>query len=347
MSDLTAKFAQLEALMTTQHNAVMSSLDSIFNTLDTINNNASGNTQAILAALADNSCVCDPNAPLTPSIPPITPFPVTDALCKRNQAFLDLYRFGYGVPLSAYIQQTGSISASVASTLLSQALASAGVTEGALFAGMPQSTAQGIASAVRSAIDTLGASTVAGALLAGYNDDSVWGLVRDDIFTADSPLDALNAAHSRISTAIVEPLIANIINSAFYSAWIDDILVNDGAIDDSGYSGSVCAIPPCVVFGSTVYTGYYGGRCWDVRGLFNVSYDTNPDQLGLQRCAYDFNAYTMEVLSGGSGIEFRSDAGNIGFTGSTITIPWHTSDAFVICPTSSGPFTIRVCAPIS
>lgn len=96
MSDLTEKFAALEARLETDHQetltvmvTVAETLATIAATLDIINNNAALNTRLMLAALGSiNPCAPCPTPSLV--VPPLdtTVTAVNQDKCKRTQAFL-------------------------------------------------------------------------------------------------------------------------------------------------------------------------------------------------------------------------------------------------------------------
>lgn len=96
MSDLSAKFSELETQLATQSatiggyiDTVEAKLQAIADTLDILNENNAANTKALLAALGQTGA-CFPCP--TPSIvvPPLvtTPAPVNTAFCQRSQAFV-------------------------------------------------------------------------------------------------------------------------------------------------------------------------------------------------------------------------------------------------------------------
>lgn len=267
MSDLTGKFAAIETQLTTQHSEIMEALNTIafalgappttpstnladvveaittsnglltdiFNTVDSINNNASLNAQRLLTLLLQTACPCDDTIPLLP--PPLDTLPTeleAEAKCQRIQYFLDLFS-NWVILVVVYLNDNGSISSFQINNLLSGVLLDVGITSSELN-GMPTQTRDNLTML----LSTAGSPA---AINASIFDEITNGTVivdmRQALYGADNATDGKDAADTAIASS--GGAFANIITAMFYSSWPNVMYGAVPEVDASGYDGTICA----------------------------------------------------------------------------------------------------------
>ena len=302
MSDLEAKFTELEAQLTTQHTETVALLEaiatalgapppgptttledvvaaigttntlltaiqsdmngyllSIFNTLDTINNNASLNSQRILSTLLQTACPCDATVPLFPPDLGTTPTSAADiAKCQRIQYFIDLFA-GWVILVGTYVGETGSISSFQVDNMLAIHVGEVGITTGQIADPMSTGVRDSIVSKIASAVSSEGASSVNYGLFTAMTDSANLEGMRHALYTVTNAAAGRTSLDAMLDSLVgmVEPYLS-IIKTMFYSAWLNDIYSDVPIVDASSYDGTICSeitpIPDdenCVIITST------------------------------------------------------------------------------------------------
>jgi hypothetical protein len=313
MSDLTGKFTALETQLTTQHGEIMDVLNTIayalgappttpsinladvvaaisttndlltdiFNTVDSINNNASLNAQRLLTLLLQTACPCD-DTPLLP--PPLDTLPIDledEAKCQRIQYFLDLFS-SWVILCTVYLNDNGSISSFQVNNLLSGVMLSVGISSSELNA-IPTS----IRDSLTTALNTNGTpSAINASIFDVITNGTVLADMRQALYAQDNAADGSNAAKDAID--MTGGPYANIISTMFYSGWPNVMYGTEPEVDASGYDGSICAPEPTVIVTES---------CSDsINGVQGGSYDSgNISMVG-------WTHVRLGVAGGGGGI---------------------------------------------
>src|SRR3982750_540281 len=152
----------------------------IFNTVDTINNNASLNAQRLLTLMLQTACPCDTTTPLLP--PDLITDPTeleNDAKCQRIQLFLDIWR-SWSISLGVYLNNHGSISSFQIQNLLDITLGDVGVT-GSELNVMSTSTRDNLSQFLNTAGTP---SAINAAIFDGMNDPALFEALRPGLYGA-------------------------------------------------------------------------------------------------------------------------------------------------------------------
>jgi hypothetical protein len=356
LDDVITAIGQTNSLLTAIHTDMNSYLLGIFNTLDTMNNNASLNAQRLFTFLLQTTCPCDTTVPLLPPDLSTTPISATDAAkCQRIQYFIDLFR-SWVITTAVFIGDNGSISSYEINVLLASTLADVSITTGQLYGGMPTTTRDGIISLITQAIATLGASAVNGGLFDAINDTANLNAMRQALYGADNASAGRTALIDALEPLISEPFFG-IIVSMFYSAWPNDIYSDVPAVDASGYDGTICApASECITLDSSGISFTPPGEPPTQQGIiwpssFETAANTAPGQSFVASAnvflignwaggtlVTDTTATTVYVIMGGD------TPNNALVPGVTYTLP---TTAFVrISSGNTTPFTVTFCPPL-
>lgn len=244
MSDLTAKFAELEEQLEAQNASVMAKLTSIESklaestaTLDTLNNNGAVNTRYLLAALgALDPCKECPQPSLT--VPPVitTPFPPTDDKCLRVQALLHAIHAS-----AAKFDILNNLGIGFSPTLLSTAY-----NEIILSIGEPStiplpSWAE-MASMGAYAITYVSLNVLVGTSLSEYLSPMLDDL-RDAIYLTGTPAEGKGAYDSYISSSAVPTGANQLLRSLGYNELFSYYLDPANEVNLDGYDSAACSAP--------------------------------------------------------------------------------------------------------
>jgi hypothetical protein len=249
LEDVVTAIEATNTLLTAIHSDMNSYLLSIFNTLDTINNNASLNSQRILNTLLQTACPCDSTVPLLPPDLSTTPTDAANlAKCQRIQYFIDLFA-GWVISIGVYVGEMGSISSFQIDNLLAIQIGDAGISTGQLSVPIPTSIRDSIVGQITSAVSAGGAESVnEGLFTAMTNPENLDGM-NQSLYAVN------NATAGRASfDAMLDSLVGmnepylTMIRTMFYSAWLNDIYSDVPVVDASAYDGSVCA-PDAIIVG--------------------------------------------------------------------------------------------------
>lgn len=230
---LQDKFDALEEQLTTQHVAIISLMTDIETTLELLNNNASLNTQRLLAALGQfGACAPCPTPPLTVPVTDPTAQTIDEDHCKRMQALIHAIDV-----ICVKMDLLSAFSVGFSPSLISDALTEV-LTE----------LGSGVDLVLPSWLELL---DIAGQAIRYVAENSFIGTTLTAVWTAAKGglLDALynvnNAAagqslirasvdaQSSIAGAMLDALIYNTMVSVFFDPSSD--------VDLTGYDGSACS----------------------------------------------------------------------------------------------------------
>ena len=241
LEDVVTAIEATNALLTAIHSDMNSYLLSIFNTLDTINNNASLNSQRILNTLLQTACPCDSTVPLLPPDLSTTPTSADDeSKCQRIQYFIDLFA-GWVIKVGVYVGEIGNISSFQVDNLLAIQLGDSGISTGLLADGVPTSVRDSIVGQITSAVASSGAESVnEGLFTAMTNPDNLEGM-RQALYGVDNAASGRTAFDDMLDSLVGlnEPYLT-MIRTMFYSAWLNDVYSDVPIVDASAYDGSIC-----------------------------------------------------------------------------------------------------------
>lgn len=244
LADVVAAIETTNSILASFHSDNNSNLISIFNLLDTINNNNSLNAQRLLAAFYQSMCPCDPTAPVLP--PPLSELPLSaDDIerCQRIQYFLDIF-VGYTIDTGVYVDNTGSISSFQVNNLLQIHLLDLDITTGELRANIPTSTRDSIANTINSGVGTIGAIAVNTGLFEAMTNPDVLEALRQGLYAVDTAAAGIPAFNDALdSIPGIDSTTQGILSALFYSGWANDIYSDVPEVDASMYDGEVCAPP--------------------------------------------------------------------------------------------------------
>lgn len=358
----TTPTANLQDVVTalTASNLLLTSIDTklgyIFNTVDTMNNNASLNAQRLMTFLFQTTCACDSDLPLLPPILDVTPTIFEeDVLCQRIQYFLDLFR-SFVINAGSYLATHGSITSFQVNNILSLVL---------LDRGIASSELNSISSSTR---DTISAfmngsgtpSAVNADLFYAIHSTSLLADMRQALYNATNAADGYEAARSAMST--YESVPGAGISNMFFSSWANVMYGAVPEVDLTGYDGSICAPPTsttCVdiasVHGTTSlgFSGQVIAYAIPSAALVSSFNDgssivaTNPDFY----VAGDYAGWTMRLVSGDHvAVQYHPTVGPSGVEGWTspsISNPYTfpSTAAVVIYSPDGGEITVRLCPP--
>lgn len=234
-SDLLSAIGTTNSLLADIQSDMNTKLDSIFNTVDVMNNNASLNAQRLLAVMLQNACACDTTVPLLP--PPLDTTPTElpiDEKCQRIQWFLDV--FGSWVISSVvYLDEHDFIASFQIDNLLER------VFEGTSFDGtgirpIPIGIRDSLATALNGAGDP---SAVNASVFDEITTGTVIADMRQALYAEDNAADGAPAA--KAAAIASGGTYGNLIASMFYTNWANIIYSTEPVVDASDYDGSVCA----------------------------------------------------------------------------------------------------------
>lgn len=365
MSDLQAKFSTLETQLAAQQADMMILLLNIFNTLDVMNSNNSINAQRIIAALAQNACPCDPDAPLLPVPLEDTPYAGTDAeLCQRIQYFVDLMRLGWGLNMASYLSVSGGINSSAVYNFLAQALIDVSIADGEIASPTPVAVRDQIANAMLLGAGELGASEFAAELGDMFRDTALWASVIDALYGAGYASSAASAYAGAINASSYGSLHKSVAIAMFYSAWPNSIWAALPVVDASSYDGEACGSgigASCLTLVAVPYTRLEGGSGYAIAsGIPDVTWVATVGTSSGTRTftpaiffPESLAGWTIRNLAGFAYLQYRvevpsSDAAYLSLIindepDDIATMP--VSGTMGIIATDGAAFTVRLCPP--
>ncbi len=371
MSDLSGKFGSFEDQIASNHTEIMDALNTIafalgappttpstnlgdvvaaititnglltdiFNTVDSINNNASLNAQRLLTLMLQTACPCDATVPMLP--PPLLPTVTeleAEAKCQRIQFFLDMYA-SWVISVVVYLNDNGTISSFQVDNALALTFGSIPLDDGDI---RPIPT--GIRDSLTTLLNTSGSPS---AINASIFDELTTGTViadmRQALYAEDNALDGSPAAKAA-ALASGGPF-ASILAAAFYTNWANAIYGDLPVVDASGYDGSICAPPDEIVCATcNAPTFDVNWKCtWN--GTAIESLLASGNDITLRR---DLAEYAVTVISSSSNVEIVSfsDTGDpdISVQVAPCTVMKVTGSNHVVYAQSANSFSIQICA---
>ena len=355
MSDLTGKFAALEEQLAEQaatSNALVDTveelLNTIFNTIDVMNENNSVNTRALLAAIgAISPCMPCPTPALT--VPPTdtTGVPIDSDHCKRVQAFLQAMARIFVVldTMSAFAIPFNPQLVIDAWTQVITALENSDTTPLPSYPEAMQIVGTGI-------------NYIAGNFLVGgsLSDDfaSIRSAIQGGMYGSTTAASAQAQYDSIIDASSVPSYAKPLMKAAAYNDLFSYYFDATSTPNLTGLSGTACSAPlvditECMDF--TSHDATIGGDTYAVVVADPVYSGNNIFTAG------NFNGFTFQVLSSTLGTEVRLDyynpdtsysngsllipaTGIVLMTAVTAAIGMHAN-----FPNLGGGFVIRVCPP--
>lgn len=343
IEDIVLAIADSNTLLTGIRADMNEQLTNIFNTLDTINNNASLNAQRILMLMLQTACPCDTTVPLIP--PPLETDPTeatNTAKCQRIQYFLDLFR-SWVITVGTYLNEHGNISSYAIYNLLWLVLEDVGITDSELN-NMSISTRDNLATLLNT-YDT--PSNINAGLFDAMYDGGVLVLMREALYGADNATDGKDAADVAIGGSSTE--YPALIVAMFYTSWANVIYSAVPVVDASAYDGEICAPDDenCFVVESVTYASTYQYIPFGSLSEFAAYADTiASDGLGLN-ANYQYSA---EWVSGSTSLQWEEfdNFGNwhsyVPVTSTSGPIETEIVDGRIyLASTENQPFTARVC----
>lgn len=233
----------LLATANTNTAGIRTDLSSVNQLLDTMNNNASTNTQALIKALYATFCGCTTTAPLLP--PPLDVTPTTiidDAKCRRIQFYLSVFSNWLG-KIANYAGATGFVTGDAIGTLLGLAATEAAITatgaEVGVVGGPPGVIIGAIVGLITGAIFIFGSAVVSDYATQFINPTLQHSLLL--ALYAATNADEGQAAFESVIADNFATVPGAIINALWWTAWSNDIYSGVPIVDDSAFDGSLCA----------------------------------------------------------------------------------------------------------
>ena len=355
LDDVVTALTETNTILSGIRSDMNDQLTAIFNTVDTINNNAALNAQRTLAALAQLYCPCDATAPFLP--PPLDTTPTSaegQAKCRRVQFFTDLF-ITYITRIANYVNSGAAISGRALNDALQGVLGGQGISTGELAtAAIPESVTSTAVDQLANQIIVDGRANVRYGLL-GITTLEVTRAIQLALYGATNAADGKIAADAAFATALTGNKYYEIFQTLFYSAWANDTYSDVPVVDDSIYDGTICVttlpeITECTTYSSTRITA--DGHEFEAIILPPTSefYDW--------AIAGDYQGWTLQIKTGTEGRGVRLvwlDSGGTlhlvptqapGADASSLTD--HTSGIGIITSDFDGnafPFTFQICPP--
>lgn len=348
MTDLSAKFATLEAQLTTQHTAVITALNSansslsmLVTTLDIINENASANTQAILAAIAANGA-CSPCAapPLTGTPPISTVGPINADKCRRVQGLLHTIGLYTG-----YADAPGIVTSAFTPAFFTAVVGE--VRTSSSDTGIP----------VPAWIDTLLIASdgvnylINKALLGGSISSEFAGLLatlQAELFAASSPSAAKTAYDSTIDGASISAWSKPLLKALGYSDLFNYYLDTGSSPAVSGYDGSLCGLPSgCLEFGASDWVTVStedGPKTIPDWSIYGIAVASNPGHDNAVWVNSTWGEWSWTV-TGGTVYHEMIGVGGTGGTSASGAFPAHSGSVQITFILVDGTPTLEFCPP--
>jgi hypothetical protein len=345
LADLLTAITETNTLLAGIRTDMNDQLTAIFNTVDTINNNASLNAQRLISVLLQTACPCDDTVPVLPPDLGTTPIDATDiAKCQRIQYFIDLFR-SWTVNVAAAIGGAGSISSFQINNLLQLTLLDVDITTGDL-TSMATSTRDGIVGQIASAIGASSASAINTGLFTAITDSGNLEAMRQALYGVTTAADGKAAIDSAIDDLGLDPLIGGILKSMFYSAWPNDIYSDVPVVDASAYDGEIC-VPPleaaCAT--NTTFTTSEGQIQAQWLNTTLAPYCVDSGDLNSPLLSLTLASYEITIVDAGGLIHVTQFGGAPGFidTEPPCTVDSSTgyTEFYILSGTS---FHVEVCA---
>ncbi len=417
MTDLSAKFTDLESLLTTQHGIIAADLTAILAALgapppgdlitlddisaqlttlntnvlaiasdnsafystmtdgfsllltniDTMLNNNSANTQALLSAIYATSCACPTPTAVLPLPIDITPTDLVDeAKCRRIQFYLSVFG-SWLTKIANYGSGAGYVTGDVIAALLAAATAEAGIVatgaEVGAVAGPPGLVVGAVVGLIAGAIFTLGASVLVD-YATQFNDPILRNSMVMAMFAATNADEGYTAFKTTL-LASMSTIPAEIIYTLWWTAWSNDVYSGSPTVDDSAFDGTICTeSSECPTAASAAVDFYVNGHFTETRHYaafdslsptddFTDSFSTHYTWSAPVLHVGTFTDATLTLTAGnGCRIDFVQSGGGTEtfltpsaptYTFSSINTQWIVDWLQPGYSTNYGDFTVEYC----
>lgn len=348
MSDLSEKFAELEATITALSETTDSYIDTteaklqaIFDELDLILVNNAANTRALLAAIGQNSpCAPCPTPPIV--IPPIgtTPLAVNEEACKRAQAFLNFMDQVFTVLDLASSVGIG-FNPALITDAVNQVIASLTGADSPDPISFPEAV-----QLVGDLVSYIATNLLVGHTLVGQFTP-LYADLRDALATAGSAGAAKDQYDSIVSGSSLSSEEQAVIIDAAYGAAYTYFFDPDSLPDLAGLDGTLCGFVDCTTLSSAssnisgtvihalVWTSPFTAVADDGSGTTSDHNNWTTDDIDFYTVT---PTHTVRFFYGGGG---HSDL--------SAGVPWvvdmHTTHAAMVVTGANVAFTVEICPP--
>jgi hypothetical protein len=347
LEDVVTVLTQTNVILNGIRSDMNDQLTAIFNTVDTINNNASLNAQRLLSLILQTSCACDDTAPLLPLPIDVTPTTLEDTVkCQRIQYFVDVYK-SWVLNIVSYLGINGNVANYRIYNTLNLILDNLSVPDSEL-SHMPVSTRDYIAGL----LNISGAATyINTALFDALNDSAFVTAIQQALYNATNAADGKAAVDAAIASSGIS--YASIASSMFWSGFANVIYSDVPIVDASAYDGSICA--PEVECETVVSNNIIS----NMAGTFYVKTPTDPYTPNPSTFRNgDYGGWTVRLVSATRAQAVTiswyrsSDHGFVsGFDLDTTNEQNTVTDAteaigfYSVTSSGDGHFTIELCPP--
>jgi hypothetical protein len=359
MSDLTDKFTTLEDEIAGNHTAMMAALSDVNDTLgvinsnlETINSNASLNTQLLLSAISANGqCATCPEGPLLPQAPITDINPIDSEKCQRTQAFLHVIELFCG-----YADNPSVVSSAFTPAFFTAIIGE--VRTATSDSGIP---VPGWVDSIVIASDgvnyLVNKAILGGSVSADFA--SLKSTLQSVIWTAGSPADVKSIFDDTVQGSSAGGAAKALLKGFAFNDLVNYFFDSGSSPVVSGYDGGICSFLPgsCFEMASQAVVvtvpgfgtitrhaiaSWPGGLVTQDSDLLGNGYSANQVIVG------DLYGYTFEALTG-SNVRLVWITGPSTYDGVILdglgphALTIHSSQVFV--DSVSGAFSIRMCTP--
>jgi hypothetical protein len=362
MTDLTGKFAALEAQIAANQAELLDAISLIGEKQDTTTTAINVSTSTLEKAINRISLIASANSPCTDCdgqsivVPPVsgTPIPIDSDKCQRTQAFL--------VTMAQFFTVLDTASAfsvpfnpSLITSAISQVIS--GLSSGD---AVPAISFPEAAQLVGDLISYVATNLFTGSTLSD-SFSSVRSGLQSAIFAADSTSSDRSAYAEYIQESSLDSWIKPVLIDAAYADIFNFYFDDDSTPNLSGIDGSVCSFPigTCFELTSEIVTiPAIPNSSWATVGTFGPfeAFDTvnsSSGEISYDKATFyagDLGGWTWEVLAGHCIIQYR--AGGIASSGGfSFTLDRNAPAPAIDCPSGTGcfhiagdaEFTVRLC----
>lgn len=245
LATISTDIAAIKTANDTFYSALADSFALLNTNIETILNNNSANTQALISAIYSTSCACPVPSAVLPLPIDVTPTSLEDeAKCRRIQFYLSVFG-NWLTKIANYGSAAGFITGDTLGALLGLAVAEAGIVatgaEVGAAAGPPGLVVGAVIGLISGAIFTLG-----GSVLIDYANQFNDPVLRNDMVMAMFAATNADEGYTAFKTTLLanmSTIPAEIIYTLWWTAWSNDVYSGSPVVDDSAFDGSICAPP--------------------------------------------------------------------------------------------------------
>lgn len=329
-----------------QATALLTVANALYSNTEIIIQNASTNTQAILAALYATFCACASDAPILAPPIVVTPTPLlTDEKCKRIQFYLSVFT-NWLAKIGEYTATASFISGDVIGTLLGLAATEAGLVAGGAEAssifGPPGVVIGAIVTLIAGAVYLIG-SAVINTYLIQFSAPVFQHTLLEALYAANSADEGQSAFQSAVGVEF-SAVPAGILSALWWTAWSNEMYSDTPVVDTSAFDGTICAPPHIDCFdANSVSWGSNGQGPWNGIEWASYSVATFSVSGGLTFTELNdatLNGWSITVLTSTDVV--YSSADHLATYSSIFPVVIDLTSG-ALCVYSAAPFTIEVC----